>query len=302
MPNDTKYIVNGAQLTDIGSAIRSKLGEQDTYTVDEMPGKISEIGGGGGRQVVLDTTSFNSSVDSEAQMAWGEIQLTDAPSLLGTSSIYVTYDGEEYALPYIEIQEYHIYGYGEADENGPSYENYPIFMMVPDDNFLVIYTSEAGEHEIKIEIEAIIPQGTIDITEEGMVNVAQYAIANVQLSGYNIPYCEVFLINQTSNTIPLGTPLPQGIMDDNDRSYCHLKTTIGTTSGDVFYPYHILLDSAQYGNGIFVLDLSTATNVSVRYDNEVNCRVSSVYEGKYSVRVSNVLASSSIRFTFTPTK
>ncbi len=48
MPNDTKYIVNGAQLTDIGAAIRSKLGEQDTYTVDEMPRKISEISGGGG--------------------------------------------------------------------------------------------------------------------------------------------------------------------------------------------------------------------------------------------------------------
>lgn len=45
MPNDTKYIVNGAQLTDIGDAIRSKLGEQDTYTVDEMPGKIDEISG-----------------------------------------------------------------------------------------------------------------------------------------------------------------------------------------------------------------------------------------------------------------
>lgn len=47
MPSNTKYIVNGAQLTDIGDAIRSKLGEQDTYTVDEMPGKINNIGGGG---------------------------------------------------------------------------------------------------------------------------------------------------------------------------------------------------------------------------------------------------------------
>lgn len=47
MPSNTKYIVNGAQLTDIGAAIRSKLGEQDTYTVDEMPEKISEISGGG---------------------------------------------------------------------------------------------------------------------------------------------------------------------------------------------------------------------------------------------------------------
>lgn len=58
MPNDTKYIVNGAQLTDIGAAIRSKLGEQDTYTVDEMPGKIGIISGGGG-DIPLLTITFN---------------------------------------------------------------------------------------------------------------------------------------------------------------------------------------------------------------------------------------------------
>ena len=46
MPEDLKYIINQSQLTDIGAAIRSKLGEQDTYTVDEMPEKISEISGG----------------------------------------------------------------------------------------------------------------------------------------------------------------------------------------------------------------------------------------------------------------
>ena len=45
MPEDLKYIINQSQLTDIGAAIRSKLGEQDTYTVDEMPEKIGEIGG-----------------------------------------------------------------------------------------------------------------------------------------------------------------------------------------------------------------------------------------------------------------
>lgn len=59
MPNDTKYIVNGAQLTDIGDAIRSKLGEQDTYTVDEMPEKIGEISGGG-----IDNPTLTLSIDA----------------------------------------------------------------------------------------------------------------------------------------------------------------------------------------------------------------------------------------------
>lgn len=42
MPNN-KYIINESQLVDIADAIRDKRGEQDTYTVDEMPGKIDNI-------------------------------------------------------------------------------------------------------------------------------------------------------------------------------------------------------------------------------------------------------------------
>ena len=48
MPEDIKYIINESQLTAIGSAIRSKLGEQTLYTVDQMPTKIGNISGGGG--------------------------------------------------------------------------------------------------------------------------------------------------------------------------------------------------------------------------------------------------------------
>lgn len=42
MPNN-KYIINESQLVDIADAIRDKRGEQDTYTVDEMPSKIENI-------------------------------------------------------------------------------------------------------------------------------------------------------------------------------------------------------------------------------------------------------------------
>jgi len=54
MPEDTKYIVNQSQLTAIGTAIREKLNEQTTYTVDEMPGKIEDISGGGGVSIPFD--------------------------------------------------------------------------------------------------------------------------------------------------------------------------------------------------------------------------------------------------------
>ena len=43
MANDTKYIVNDTQMTSIASAVRNKLGEQDTYNTFELPGKIEDI-------------------------------------------------------------------------------------------------------------------------------------------------------------------------------------------------------------------------------------------------------------------
>lgn len=58
MPEDIKYIVNQSQLTAIGTAIRGKLNEQTTYTVDEMPEKIGDIsagGGGGGSSIPMMT-------------------------------------------------------------------------------------------------------------------------------------------------------------------------------------------------------------------------------------------------------
>lgn len=81
MPNDTKYIVNGAQLTDIGDAIRSKLGEQDTYTVDEMPGKIDEIVTGGVSDVsivhITTTSLTNIRKTDSSESIIGQVSFTE---------------------------------------------------------------------------------------------------------------------------------------------------------------------------------------------------------------------------------
>lgn len=42
---ETMYLVSNNQLSSIGNSIRTKLGESTTYTVDEMPQKISSISG-----------------------------------------------------------------------------------------------------------------------------------------------------------------------------------------------------------------------------------------------------------------
>lgn len=43
--SETMYLVSNNQLSSIGNSIRTKLGESTTYTVDEMPQKISSISG-----------------------------------------------------------------------------------------------------------------------------------------------------------------------------------------------------------------------------------------------------------------
>ena len=76
MPEDLKYIINQSQLTDIGAAIRSKLGEQDTYTVDEMPSKIDEISGSSGLTVPYLTMNITNI--SEEVVAWEDCGLPES--------------------------------------------------------------------------------------------------------------------------------------------------------------------------------------------------------------------------------
>lgn len=77
MPEDTKYIVNQSQLTAIGTAIREKLNEQTTYTVDEMPGKIEDISGGGSGLSYYRATVTNESSDDFDVIATGSIEIDE---------------------------------------------------------------------------------------------------------------------------------------------------------------------------------------------------------------------------------
>lgn len=67
MPNN-KYIINESQLVDIADAIRTKLNEQDTYTVDEMPGKIGDISGGSSNEEYVILLSGEYDIDSDTPL------------------------------------------------------------------------------------------------------------------------------------------------------------------------------------------------------------------------------------------
>lgn len=95
MPNN-KYIINESQLVDIADAIRTKLNEQDTYTVDEMPEKISEISGGSSNEeyVILPAGEY-------------EINPSSAPPMIAgipvdANYITVKIAGEDYIFEYTD--------------------------------------------------------------------------------------------------------------------------------------------------------------------------------------------------------
>lgn len=94
MPEDTKYIINESQLTAIGNSIRTKLNEQTTYTVDEMPEKIDEIVSGG----VSDVSIVNITTTSLTN-----VRKTDSSeSVIGHVSFTETFTNDVLLL-YVEI-------------------------------------------------------------------------------------------------------------------------------------------------------------------------------------------------------
>lgn len=116
---------------------------------------ISTNGGGGGteREVVVENTTFTSEQLEQAPFYVGNVSVADTswfdPDTNPT--IYVTYDGQEYILPYLEGMTF----YGEFDNQGPSFEHYPLVIGLSFErpNYLTIATSEAGEHTIQISVE-----------------------------------------------------------------------------------------------------------------------------------------------------
>lgn len=67
---------------------------------------------------------------------------------LPKSDISVTFNGENYTLPYGYSEEPGDY-WGEAGETGPSFTNFPVF-IVKNFDFLEVMTAEAGTYSLKI--------------------------------------------------------------------------------------------------------------------------------------------------------
>lgn len=209
MPEDLKYIINQSQLTDIGDAIRTKLGEQDTYTVDEMPGKISEIGGSTKIVYIPEqtvTTQQTAVGASMAELANVNIDPTNPPAEMS-----VTLDGTTYTTE-LEIE-----------------EGLPGYIIVPDpiigieyyEDTWMLFSDGSGTHTIYAENVSReitdVPHLTMKVTNIGdaireklneettyTVDAMPEKISEIGGEGeISFAYCTITIINTSESTANL---------------------------------------------------------------------------------------------------
>ena len=154
------YLVTEEQLTNIGDAIREKLSEETTYTVDEMPGKITSITGGDSSTSITyipeQTVTLTSAGEGVPFNTGLLVDVTlDPENPLDTLPVVI--NGNDYIFTYTETM-------GSA---GYGIQNPPLMIMYnPSDQSWVVATTISGEITISsvvnVEPEHDIP--TMDIT------------------------------------------------------------------------------------------------------------------------------------------
>lgn len=187
MPEDTKYIINESQLTAIGNSIRTKLNEQTTYTVDEMPEKINEIGGGSEPQKVVIISE--QTVQGEPKKPGSPFYLVDVSlenELIGyPDTLNVVLDGVEYTANKAEGDEsYAVYLIGESDENYLAY----LFFSGEDISHCGLTFPDGDQHTIEAyTFETEEPTEIVYIPEQTVTLVDnQDSTYRAELSGVNI--------------------------------------------------------------------------------------------------------------------
>lgn len=181
MPEDTKYIINESQLTAIGNSIRTKLNEQTTYTVDEMPEKINEIGGGSEPQkVVIISEQTVQGEQQEGEVLYRTMVSVENPLTSYPDTLNVVLDGTEYIATKLGEAAYLV---GESEENflialvfSPDGNACQIIFLNGDEHTIEVYTFETEE---PTEI-VYIPEKTVTLVDN------QDSTYRAELSGVNI--------------------------------------------------------------------------------------------------------------------
>ena len=105
----------------------------------------------------------------------------DGVAAFGDDAITVTFDGQQYTVQNGNV-EYPWYGAPRSGREDYDFSTYPFRINVDPEFGVYLVVSTAGEHNIEAtaQVTAVFPDGTIVLTENGLVDVSRYRRANVQ--------------------------------------------------------------------------------------------------------------------------
>ena len=259
MPNN-KYIINESQLVDIADAIRTKLNEQNTYTVDEMPSKIESIESNSPIVYIPEQTIVAAMFDNipvpVAEISDISIDLNSPPTELN-----VTVDGESVVLNYMEMDSmvgYHnprvafsimyeptsgkwFYSGEEVEEN----DTYTISATnVIRNGNLPLCTINLISPTVSMDFTVQGSYGSLILNEEFTGIVTEGVITHVEK---NVPTPIEVLYNQVSNRFTVGQRFMKGntVEATNVTNLVNLSVhaQADETDNTVYYYTLIVLDS-----------------------------------------------------------
>lgn len=111
----------------------------------------------------------------------GSFITLDGVAAFGDDAITVTFDGQQYTVQNGSV-EYPWYGAPRAGREDFDFSTYPFRINVDPEYGVSLVVSTAGEHNVEAtaQVTAVFPDGTIVLTENGLVDVSRYRRANVQ--------------------------------------------------------------------------------------------------------------------------
>lgn len=128
----------------------------DVITEEKLNHIEEGVSTGGGIYSVENVTYFDGEVTTEPGKGGMNFGYISIDNMTSKKELQITFNGEEYTLPYVADSEERI-GWGELDDNSqPAFSNYPIFVDYPDGQDIqevAVYTAGAGTYSLTIKDE-----------------------------------------------------------------------------------------------------------------------------------------------------
>lgn len=178
---DDKVIVTKDKITDVADAIRYKLGESDTYTLDEMPSKVRSIEGGGGSSDVL-RVNFTMGEETATEGTYAVTSSytgTELASMLNNGAVTLLADIDYTPQPnavdrFVIACEYYVSSNSIIISGGVPITNSQMGVITAFEIHMAIGDTYTGTVKYDtIQLQKILTEGTgISIANDGTISVS----------------------------------------------------------------------------------------------------------------------------------